>query len=284
VQGVLSMFVVDAQVHIWAADTPDRPWPGNRSHAHRPGSFLADELLKEMDAAGVARVIIVPPSWEGDRNELAIDAARRHPDRFAVMGRLAIEHPGNRTLLEDWKRQPGMLGLRFTFGSASQRPWLTDGTADWFWPVAERLKLPLMMSVPGSLPHVDRIAERHPGLKIIIDHMGLLQGKKDDDAFVDLPHVLAMAKRPNVAVKASALPSYSSEPYPYRGLHAHIRRVFDAFGPQRMFWGTDFTRLTCSYRQAITLFTEELPWLSASDQELIMGRGVCEWLGWAMPD
>jgi L-fuconolactonase len=58
------MVIVDAQVHIWAADTPDRPWPGNRSHAHRPGSFLADELLKEMDAAGVARVIIVPPSWE----------------------------------------------------------------------------------------------------------------------------------------------------------------------------------------------------------------------------
>jgi predicted TIM-barrel fold metal-dependent hydrolase len=176
-----------------------------------------------------------------------------------------------------------MLGLRFTFGSASQRPWLTDGTADWFWPVAERLALPVMMSVPGSLPHVDRIAERHPGLKIIIDHMGLLQGKKDDDAFVDLPQLLAMAKRPNVAVKASALPSYSSEPYPYRGLHAHIRRVYDAFGPQRMFWGTDFTRLSCSYRPAITLFTEELPWLSARDKELIMGRGVCDWLGWALP-
>jgi predicted TIM-barrel fold metal-dependent hydrolase len=92
-----------------------------------------------------------------------------------------------------------------------------------------------------------------------------------------------MAKRPNVAVKASALPSYSSEPYPYRGLHAHIRRVYDAFGPQRMFWGTDFTRLSCSYRQAITLFTEELPWLSARDKELLIGRGVCDWLGWALP-
>jgi L-fuconolactonase len=41
-------------------------------------------------------------------------------------------------------------------------------------------------------------------------------------------------------------------------------------------------RLPCSYRQAITMFTEELPWLSASDKELIMGRGVCEWLGWPM--
>ena len=277
------MVIVDAQVHIWAAPSADRPWPGNRSQAHRPGSFLHDDLLKEMDAAGVARVVIVPPSWEGDRNELALDAARRHPDRFAIMGRLALERPAeSRPLLDDWKRQPGMLGLRFTFGSASQRPWLTDGTAEWFWPVAERLRLPLMLSVPGSLPIVDRIAERHPAMKMIIDHMGLPQGKKDAEAFVDLSALLALARRPNVAVKASALPSYSSEAYPYRGLHPHVRRVFDAFGPRRMFWGTDLTRLSCSYRQAITFFTEELPWLSASDTALIMGRGICDWLGWPL--
>jgi predicted TIM-barrel fold metal-dependent hydrolase len=176
-----------------------------------------------------------------------------------------------------------MLGLRFTFGSASQRGWLTDGTADWFWPVAERLGLPLMMSVPGSLPLVDRIAERHPGLKVIIDHLGMPQRTKDDEAFADLPQLLAMAKRPNVAAKASALPCYSSEAYPYRNLHARIRQVFDAFGPRRMFWGTDLTRLPCSYRQAVTLFTEELPWLPADDQELVMGRGICDWLRWPLP-
>jgi hypothetical protein len=50
-----------------------------------------------------------------------------------------------------------------------------------------------------------------------------------------------------------------------------------------MFWGTDLTRLPCSYRQAITFFTEELPWLSARDQEWVMGRAVCEWLGWPRP-
>ena len=235
-----------------------------------------------MGAAGVARVVIVPPSWEGDRNDLAIDACRRYPDRFAIMGRFPIERPDRRGELDGWKRQPGMLGLRFTFGSASQRPWMTDGTVDWFWPVAERLELPLMMSVTGLLPHVDRIAERHPGLRIIVDHLALAQGKKDDEAFAHLPELLAMARRPNVAVKASALPVYSSEPYPYRNLHAHIRRVFDAFGPHRMFWGTDLTRLPCSYRQAVTFFTEELPWLAGDDLELVMGRGLCEWLGWAL--
>jgi L-fuconolactonase len=227
------MMVADAQVHIWSPDTPDRPWPSSgRSQPHRPQP--SDELLKEMDAAGGARVVIVPPSWEGDRNDLALEAARQHPHRFAVMGRLALERPESRDLLPGWRRQPGMLGLRFTFGSALQRPWLTYCTADWLWPDAERAGLPVMLSVPGSLPPVDRIAERHPELRLVIDHLGLAPGKKDDAAFEHLPDLLKLAKRPRVAVKASALPCYSSEPYPYRGLHPHIRRVFDAFGPRRM--------------------------------------------------
>ena len=71
------MFIVDAQVHIWGADTPQRPWPSGRSQPHRPQPLSKDDLLKEMDAAGVARVVIVPPSWEGDRNDLAMEAARR---------------------------------------------------------------------------------------------------------------------------------------------------------------------------------------------------------------
>ena len=50
-----------------------------------------------------------------------------------------------------------------------------------------------------------------------------------------------------------------------------------------MFWGTDITRMSCPYRQCVTMFTEELPWLKGRDTELVMGRGVCDWLGWTLP-
>jgi L-fuconolactonase len=111
------MFIVDAQVHIWGANTPERPWPAGRSSPHRPQPFSEDDLLKEMDAAEVARVVIVPPSWEGDRNDLALEAARLHPDRFAVMGR----PPAAARSLSDWRDQPGMLGLRVTSNTAEAR-------------------------------------------------------------------------------------------------------------------------------------------------------------------
>jgi predicted TIM-barrel fold metal-dependent hydrolase len=85
-----------------------------------------------------------------------------------------------------------------------------------------------------------------------------------------------------VAVKASGMPSLSNESYPFRDLHPHIRTLVEAFGPQRTFWGTDLTRMPCSYRECIDLFTKELPWLKGQDLEWVMGRGVCEWLGWPL--
>lgn len=102
-------------------------------------------------------------------------------------------------------------------------------------------------------------------------------------AFAALPELCANGPAAQVAVKASALPCYSTEPYPFPGLHPHISRVYDAFGPRRMFWGTDWTRLPCPWRQAVTLLTEELPWLPAADLEWIMGRAICAWLGWPLP-
>ena len=126
------MRIVDSQVHIWGADTPERPWPA-RAHAHREEAFGAGELLRAMDAAGVERVVIVPPSWEGDRNDLALAAAEAHPRRFAVMGRFDAEAPGASELLAGWKRQPGMLGLRFAFHTSLLRQPFIDGRFDWVW-------------------------------------------------------------------------------------------------------------------------------------------------------
>jgi L-fuconolactonase len=277
------MLIVDAQVHIWGADAPERPWPASgRSRPHRPQPFSKDDLLREMAAAGVARVVIVPPSWEGDRNDLALQAAGLYPDRFAVMGRPPLDR-SERHLIDRWREQPGMLGIRVTASAEGARELFTEPDGEWLWQAAERNRLPAMVSVPGLLPELGRLAERHPGLRLVVDHLALVRNAKDEAAFGDLPQLLALARYPNIAAKASALPRASSEAYPYPRLHPYLRQVFDAFGPKRMFWGTDLTGIPCTYRQAIAMFTEELPWLRGDDLEWVMGRGVCEWLGWPLP-
>ena len=273
--------IVDSQVHIWGANTPERPWPARQSvKAQRDIPLGKDELLREMDAAGVNRVVIVPPSWEGDRNDLGIAAAQAQPARFAVMGRIDPEAPESRKKIATWRKQPGMLGLRFVFHRSPLKDLLTEGRVDWLWPEAEKHGVPVYLLVNHSMvPIVDKIAGRHTGLKLVMDHSGLVDGK-DEEAFKDFDKLLAIAKRPNVATKVSCFPFFTADRYPFRKLHPYIRKAFDAFGPKRTFWGTDLSRLPCTYRQGVTLFTVELPWLKGQDLEWVMGRGVCEWLGW----
>jgi L-fuconolactonase len=280
----MAMIIVDSQVHVWGPETPDKPYfTENASKPHQPIPLGHKELLQEMDACGVQRTVCVPPTWEGFSNEESLRAARLHPDRFAVMGRIAIDRPESRALLPTWKNQPGMLGIRMAFHQGRAPSWLEDGTADWFWDATERYNVPVMAFAPQAVPKLGEIAERHPGLRLIIDHMGLssaLRGKPLDGAVENL---LKLARLKNVAVKVSALPCYVEEAYPFPMLHPLIRRVVDAFGPQRCFWGTDLSHLTCPYKQCLTLFSEELKFLAETDKEWILGRGIAEWLHWPLP-
>jgi predicted TIM-barrel fold metal-dependent hydrolase len=140
--------------------------------------------------------------------------------------------------------------------------------------------VPVALGAAMFLPTVGRIAERHPGLKLIVDHMGVPRATMGEAAYRLQPELLALAKYPNVAVKATGAPGYSSEAYPFPTMQTFVRQLYDAFGPQRLFWGTDITKMPCSWRQCVTMFTEELPWLSESDKALIMGQAVCAWWGW----
>ncbi len=184
------------------------------------------------------------------------------------------------TLIHGWRKQPGMMGLRWPLLLAEQQKWLYDGSLDWLWPAAEKEGLPIAMMGGLFLAKFREIAERHPHLKMIVDHCGLNRQGQDAEAFVHLDELVRLAKLPNVAVKATGAPHYSTHGYPFRNIQDGLHRIFDAFGPKRFFWGTDITRMPCSYRECVTFFTEELPWLKDHHLEDVMGRGLCEWIGW----
>jgi predicted TIM-barrel fold metal-dependent hydrolase len=274
--------IVDAQVHLWTAETPEWRWvPGRPPQLPEP--FTIEKLVPLMDEAGVDRVVVVPPSWPGDRNDYGLEAARRYPERFRVMGRIPLEKPESAALLPAWKQQPGMAGVRLTF-LGPQAAWASDGTADWFWPAAEKAGLPVYFFAPGNGAAFAPIAERHPGLTLIIDHMNLsLDVKKNNQIDSALAQTVALAKYPNVSCKVSAVPGLSSEPYPFRDVAPYVKRVFDAFGPQRCYWGTDMTNsfAKATYRQRVTHFTEMLDFLSEDDKDWVMGRAIVARLGWA---
>ena len=271
------MQIVDAQIHVWEAGLPSNP-----SH-WQTTSFTTAEAIALMDEAGVDAAVIHPPSWDPSGHDVARRAVQDYPNRFAIMGALALDDPASREQLSQWRDQKGMLGLRYLFLHEPQKTWLADGTLDWLWAGAEASGVPIAMLATDSFGDIARVAERHPGLKLTIDHLGGRGGLttlKDAAAMSHIPDLVKLARFDNVAVKATGLPGYSSEGYPFTSMQTYLRQVFDAFGPERLFWGTDISKMPCSWRQCVTMFTDELDWLSDGDKHLIMGDALCAWWGW----
>ncbi len=269
--------IVDAQIHVWGSGLPSNP-----SH-WQIRSFTPAEAIALMDEAGVDAAVIHPPSWDPGSHELASHAVAKFPGRFAIMGSLPLDDPASRERIAEWRQQAALLGLRYVFLHERERQWLADGTIDWLWASAEKANVPIAMLATDSLTDIAGIAERHPALKITIDHLGGRGGLttlKDDDAMVHIPELIRLAKFPNVAVKATGAPGYSSGEYPFKSMHGYLQRIYDAFGPERMFWGTDISKMPCSWQQCVTMFTEELPWLGEDDKRLVMGDALCRWWGW----
>ena len=271
------MRIVDAQIHTWGVGLPSNPSHWQVTH------FTPEEAIVLMDEGSVDAAVIHPPDWDPRSTAMAFEAVNSFPGRFAIMGSLPLDNPDSRGRIAAWRSQKGMLGLRYTFLGEPARAWLADGTIDWLWAEAEEASVPIAALATDSLKELGAIARRHPGLRLTIDHLGGrggLTALKDAAAMTHMPDLLALAKFPNVAVKATGAPGYSSEAYPFPKMHAFLRQIYDAFGPSRMFWGTDISKMPCSWRQCVSMFTEELPWLTEADKHSIMGGALCAWWGW----
>jgi predicted TIM-barrel fold metal-dependent hydrolase len=268
--------ITDAQVHIWR--TVKQGYDPALVHRHVP--FTAEDLIAEMDAAGVTRAVIIPPGWGGlgpDGNEYAVASAHKYPDRLGVVGFLNFDAADAREQILS-ARERGMLGMRLVFMPHLFRAHLDDGRASWVWEAAESIDLPLM--VAGAVDQLDLILAKHPRVRIATQ-MGWPVGAPDSEIRSRTARITALAKYPNLVVKAKMLPNFVPEQmYPYRRAHESFCSVLAQFGPDRVFWGSDLTHLVCTYSQLVTMFTEEMPCLDPQTSALVMGESLSKWLNW----
>ena len=270
------MQITDAQIHLWAVGLPS-----NDAHIQTT-SFTAADVIPMMDEAGVDAAVIHPPHWDPNSHELARNACRDHPGRFAIMGCPELVEAETKPLIASWRDTPGQLGLRFLMLGEDARRAFDSGDYDWLWAEAAEHDVPLALLCTDVLHGLGAVAERHPTLRITIDHFGGRGGNtklKDHAAMAHMSSVLELAKHPNIAVKATGAPGYSAEDHPYPIMLDYTRQVYEAFGPERTFWGTDITKMPCSWRRCIDMMMDA-NWLTEDDKRLLMGAAVRDFWGW----
>jgi L-fuconolactonase len=269
--GTAADIIVDSHVHVWKND-PRYPWPKELARPPREDA-LPSELLALMDAQGVAKTVIVHVIYYLWDCRYAADAIKDHPARFQGVCRVNPSADSAPDDLTRWVRQSGFHGVRLSPSAGREADWIRDvERMDRIFARAAALGVPMCVLCPsGRLPDVERLIDRHKeGLDVCIDHMA--------DCPIDRPEelrkLLALARYPRVYVKLSHLWSLSRQPYPYRDTFDQVKRLYDAFGPQRLMWGTDWPGVEehCGYAKALDLYRKEIPFFSDDDRRWILGQ------------
>ena len=219
------------------------------------------------------------------------EAVRRRFGMAADLDKVDVATVGgiNRTVLFDLVEGAARrrLVLRQETYTTEYSPFLPPAKQ---WPlleVAERHGVPLMIFVSGRPAEAAKLARAHPDLNLIIDHLGLKQPPRmvpDAEPFQQLPDLLALAQFPNVSVKVTGMPGLSREPWPWNDLWPHYARLIDAFGIERLIWGSDITRVAelMSYADALG-YVKHTERLSASDKAKLLGGNLRRILDWHAP-
>jgi predicted TIM-barrel fold metal-dependent hydrolase len=260
--------MVDGHVHVWTLE-PDRyPWHQTLAHVPIPHhSAHVEDLIAEMDASGIEIAVLVQPSVYGWDNAYLCDCLERYPERFRGV---CLVDPTARSAADDlrhWCRDRGCTGLRVNLVATRDAGWALDAThAKLFDEVAD-LGIPVeLQTLPLQAPVIVELARRYESTTFVVDYLGR-------DAFREPagPEALQIiASRPNTGFKLVALSQYSLEPYPFRDLFPLYERAYEAFGPERMMFGTDFphVRDRSSYDESVRWFAD-LPFVPSEARQQV---------------
>ncbi len=269
------MAIIDAQVHAYERDHPGRPWVGTLTG---PKSVNGDGMVGAMDAVGVDGALLVSPfSMYRYDASYAIEVRKAHPGRFGLIKPVDPTDPGVAETIDDWKAIAGTVGVRIMMRDPmSKDP--ADPGLNRVMAAAAKHGFPVNILAWGRMEQAEQLAARNPNTQIVIDHLGLQQPHKPPaplDCWDALPRVLALAARPNIAIKITGACTLSHEAFPYKDIWDPLARIFDAFGLNRCLWGTDWTRAidVLTYGQGVEAF-KVTDRLSASDKAMLMGGAL----------
>jgi len=269
------MNFIDAHSHIWTPDTQEYPLAGGYRRAQMdPPSFTAEELQAQMKPVGVNRVVLIQMSFYGHDNSYMTDMMAKYPGMFS--GVAVIEQDVGNPAAEMLKlKKLGVRGFRIYPKDFPVDKWLSSGTMHAMWTIGrdERLAMCCLMD-PAGLPALSRMCERYPHTPVVIDHMCRI-GVTGTVEEADVKALCAMAEHQSVAVKISAFYALGAKKAPYQDLGPMIKRLLDAFGPERLMWASDAPYQVVgghTYRESIELVRSGLDFLSPSDKEWLLTK------------
>ncbi|MFD0024750.1 amidohydrolase family protein [Streptomyces sp. NPDC058382] len=269
------MDVVDAHCHIISEDParyPEAPIGGKQSQWAATRPVTAEGLISRMDGTGIDRAVLVQATTNyGYDNSYVLDSCRRWPERFTAVGTVDPLRPDAATNLKAAVGEGGLAGVRlFTSGSTvpTQGEWFVAPETFPFWEQAGELDLPvcLQMRLGPATAQLVELLERFPGVKVLLDHIGY-------------PDIAASPARAGAEVAELAVHPGLHLKLTHRNLERlrdageqageFLGPVVEAFGAERIAWGSNCPAAEQSLPELLTLAQEVLAGLPERDRQAI---------------
>jgi L-fuconolactonase len=265
--------IVESHCHIISPDQSKYPRDLGSNAAAWVRDLSAEEFIGLNDAAGVERAILVQAfgAYRYDNSYVA-DVATRYPDRFVAVCIVDALRPDAPRMLDYWVKERGVKGLRVVTWTEPELM-LDDRRLDPLWHRASELRIPVcVLTSFHQVPRLQRVLQQFDEIRLALDHLGLPR-LDDGPHFSNEQPIFDLAQFPNFHGKFS---SWTIAAAAKNGEQARVdffRRLVDAFGAQRLMWGTNFPASNDrTYQGFVDYAQSQLSFLSPEEQRWIFGE------------
>jgi len=278
--------IVDAHHHVWDLAARPQPWL-DTSAALAPlrRNFLLADLIPQAATAGVAATVVVQTVCEPDETPDLLALAAAGELVAGVVGWTDLGAPGVADAIAWLRALPGGRCLR-----GVRHPLLTEADPGWLDRAEIRRGLSALADAgltfdlvmrPEQLPGAVRTATALPGLTFVLDHLGNVAVRlQPDPAWVSA--LTALGRLPNTMCKLSGIFSVPAPPLggsqtrdadPVAHLRPYLHVALDAFGPDRLMFGSDWPPCTlgASYAEVVSSAIALTGELSDAERTAILG-------------
>lgn len=233
--------IIEWNAHMFSSDTARYPFHPDAVYKPNTERLDADPLiayLQRLDSEGIDRAVLVHPEPYGDDHRLVLDCVKRDPSRFKGTALFYPKDPDATQKLTDLIAEaPSLIAMRF-HAHRGKEMYLDSFAAPGvraLWEKSVELGLIVELHIgPDYGAQVRDVLRDYPDTMVLIDHLA----EPHKGSAVEFADILDLAQFKNVYMKLSGLNHFAKDEPFYESAKPFTRYVADAFGPDRLVWGS----------------------------------------------
>lgn len=236
------MDIVDSHHHFWNYDAAEYTWIDPSM-----GILMRDYTCESLRAAAtglrVTGAVSVQARTVTAETDYLLKEGAQCPLVSGVVGWAPLKDPAAGELLDRWRENPLFKGVREICQGADNAEFFDNAAFNRGIAELTIRGLPFdLLLYEGQLPAAIRFVDRHPEQAFIVDHIAKPAIRKDAFPVEWARQLAELARRPNVvACKFSGVVTEVRDPgWDAQLLRPYFAAAFDAFGAQRLMFGSDW--------------------------------------------